>query len=79
MPSALIIGAGANIGRSVAAKFANGGYKVAIASRSTPSDNTYRHFVFDAAEPATVPDLFAKVSAELGPPHVIIYNGIITT
>lgn len=75
MPSALIIGAGPNIGRSLAAKFAKEGYKVAIASRSTPSDNTYEHFRFDAAEPATVPDLFAQVSAKVGTPKVVIYNG----
>jgi NAD(P)-dependent dehydrogenase (short-subunit alcohol dehydrogenase family) len=75
MPSALIIGAGANIGRSVAAAFASEGYKVAVASRSKPSDNTYPHFIFDAAQPTKVPELFNKVAAEIGPPNVVVYNG----
>jgi len=79
MPSALIIGAGANLGRSVAAKLSKAGYKVAIASRSTPTESAYKHFVFDAAEPTKIPDLFAKVSAEHGPPGVVIYNAAAVT
>jgi len=75
MPSILIIGGGPNIGSSVAANFAAHGYTVAIASRSVPADKTYKHFVFDAAEPSKVPELFARVSAEVGIPKVVVYNG----
>ncbi len=78
MPTILIIGAGPNIGRSLAAKFAHDGYKVAIASRSTPLDSTYEHFVFDAAEPAKVPDLLPKSPLHLESPMWLYTTVIIT-
>ncbi|KAH8823710.1 hypothetical protein DL96DRAFT_1558617 [Flagelloscypha sp. PMI_526] len=50
------------------------GYKVALASRSTPANSAYKHFVFDASQPASVSSLFADVAAALGMPSVVIYN-----
>ncbi|KAH8823702.1 putative short chain type dehydrogenase [Flagelloscypha sp. PMI_526] len=74
MPTILIIGAGANIGLATAKRFASAGYKVAIASRTTPVDTTYKHFVFDASQPTLVPKLFEDVSTALGAPDVVLYN-----
>ena len=77
MPSALIVGAGANIGQATAEAFTNAGYAVAVASRSNKLGPKYKHFSFDAAKPETVRDLFNQVEAALGPPSVVIYNGIL--
>jgi NAD(P)-dependent dehydrogenase (short-subunit alcohol dehydrogenase family) len=77
MPTVLILGAGANIGLAAAKEFADGGYKVAIASRNPPAEasTAFKHFVFDAANPETVPKLFQDVTSELGTPSVVIFNG----
>ncbi|KAH8813501.1 putative short chain type dehydrogenase [Flagelloscypha sp. PMI_526] len=74
MSTVLIIGAGVNIGLPVAKRFASAGYKVAIASRTAPENSEHRHFVFDAANAATVPKLFSDVTAAIGAPKVVIYN-----
>ncbi|KAI5918847.1 putative short chain type dehydrogenase [Camillea tinctor] len=74
MPIALIIGAGPNVGQASAETFAAAGYEVVVASRSSKLGPKYRHFVFDAYKPETVPALFEKVSAEVGVPSVVIYN-----
>ncbi|KAH8823711.1 putative short-chain dehydrogenases/reductase [Flagelloscypha sp. PMI_526] len=74
MATILIIGAGENIGLSTAKRFASAGYKVALASRTKPASTAHKHFVFDAAQPASVPSLFADVTASVGPPSVVVYN-----
>lgn len=75
MSTVLIIGAGPNIGKACAETFSVAGFKVAVASRTQKLDTKYRHYVFDASKPDTVPDLFERVSADLGVPGVVIYNG----
>ncbi|KAI1370512.1 NAD(P)-binding protein [Hypoxylon crocopeplum] len=74
MSIVLIIGAGPNVGQSCADVFANAGFQVAVASRTRKLDAKYRHYVFDAYKPETVPALFEQVSSELGAPSVVIYN-----
>lgn len=75
MPSALIIGAGSNVGRATAEAFANAGYTVAVASRSAKTGQDFKHFAFDASQPETVQKLFADVRKAVGTPSVVIYNG----
>ncbi|OTB10665.1 hypothetical protein K445DRAFT_322789 [Daldinia sp. EC12] len=73
MPTALIIGAGPNIGKASAETFSAAGYQVAVASRTQKLDAKYRYYAFDASKPETVPTLFEKVTADLGVPSVVIY------
>ncbi|KAI1747367.1 hypothetical protein F4782DRAFT_425808 [Xylaria castorea] len=75
MPVALIIGAGAAVGKASAEAFAAVGYKVAVASRTQKFDTSkFPFFEFDAAEPTQVAALFKKVRQEVGVPEVVIYN-----
>ncbi|KAI0490426.1 hypothetical protein F4859DRAFT_520242 [Xylaria cf. heliscus] len=75
MPVALIIGAGAAVGKASAEAFAAAGYKVAVASRTQKLDaSKFPFFKFDAAESTQVPALFKKVHQEVGVPEVVIYN-----
>jgi hypothetical protein len=78
MPTALIIGAGSRIGHATATAFAGAGYKVAVASRTAKLQDisAITHFVFDAAKPETVRELFESVRKIVGIPSVVIYNGI---
>jgi NAD(P)-dependent dehydrogenase (short-subunit alcohol dehydrogenase family) len=80
---ALILGAGPNIGTSVAAKFASTGFKVAIASRSgTGSKNAdgYLSVKADFTKPETIPAVFDAVKAEFNTaPSVVVYNAAALT
>lgn len=77
-PVILIIGAGPNIGAAVAKKFAENGYKVALAARSL-SDGVqadgYLHIKADLSDPENVPRIFREVEKNLGIPNMVIYNG----
>jgi NAD(P)-dependent dehydrogenase (short-subunit alcohol dehydrogenase family) len=82
MPSAspviLILGAGSNIGQSVARAFASKGYKVALAARRLKeTDNTSDqiNITSDLSDPSAVVSAFEKVKASLGVPSVVVYNG----
>lgn len=78
MSIVLILGAGANVGKSVAQKFASKGFKVAIASRTlTPEIQKLADISIkaDFSNPATIKPLFDKVKSEIGTPSVVIYNG----
>ena len=77
-PILLIIGAGPNIGAHVAKRFASKGYRIALASRSSPKFDVKDavHFPIDLAKPAEVPAVFAAVKEKLGAsPSVVVYNG----
>lgn len=77
-PVLLILGAGSNVGASVAKAFAAKGYKVALASRKdNEEDSSLQHFHIscDLSDPASVPEVFAKVKETLGMPSVVVYNG----
>jgi NAD(P)-dependent dehydrogenase (short-subunit alcohol dehydrogenase family) len=74
----LILGAGPNIGASLAKAFASRGYKVATASRSPSKgdDGADLHVTVDLAKPETVPGVFERVRSELGGEvGVVVYNG----
>lgn len=74
----LILGAGQNMGKSFAQKYASKGFKVAIASRTLSpeiqklADTSVKA---DFTNPSSIKSVFEKVKLEIGIPNVIIYNG----
>jgi len=73
----LILGAGQNIGLGVAQAFKAAGYKIAVASRSTPaniSEATDLSIKADFTVPESIESVFSKVKQELGEPSVVVYN-----
>ena len=81
MPSltALILGAGSNVGQSLATLLKQKGYAVALGSRNPDFDHVKKEGFFpvrvDVSKPESIKDAFATVNAELGPPNVVVYNG----
>jgi NADP-dependent 3-hydroxy acid dehydrogenase YdfG len=74
----LILGAGGNIGASVANTFTKNGYKVALAARSLQdgsNQNGNLQIKTDLGNPKSIESAFDKTTAEYGPPNVIVYNG----
>jgi NAD(P)-dependent dehydrogenase (short-subunit alcohol dehydrogenase family) len=73
----LVLGAGKNVGEHVAQHFSKNGYKVALASRTggTGSSDAFLHIKADLSDPGAVKPVFAEVTARLGTPSVVIYNG----
>jgi len=78
-PIILILGAGSNVGSSVAKAFAAKGYAVALAARRLKaSDNTPDtiNITSDFSDPAAVTLAFETVKKEFGSaPSVVVYNG----
>lgn len=74
----LFLGAGKGLGTAVPAVFAEAGYKVAVVSR-TPKDEFARRGYYqvqaDFSKPECIPEVFAKVRADVGTPTVVVYNG----
>ena len=78
-PIVLILGAGPNIGTSVARSFAAKGYRVALTSRKASQANSTAnevHIQSDFTDPGTVVNVFSQVKASLGIPSVVVYNGV---
>ena len=76
-PVILILGAGANIGTSIARKFSEKAYKVAVVSRTFRkefSELGYLQVNEDLSEPNVVEKVFAEVTSKLGIPSVVVYN-----
>ncbi|QPC76860.1 hypothetical protein HYE68_007612 [Fusarium pseudograminearum] len=76
-PVVLIIGAGSNVGVSVAKAFLAKGHKVALASRSQnpeTSTETELHIPTECSDPSSVVNAFAKTKSEFGIPTVVVYN-----
>lgn len=74
----LLLGAGANVGASVARSFAAKGYKVALTSRTARpqgQEGADLHVQADLADPESVASVFQKVERALGAPTVVVYNG----
>lgn len=83
--AAAIVGVGPGLGRALAARFARGGFAIALmarseeASRSVQSEITAaggvaRSFACDASDESSTLSAFARVRAELGDPEVLVYN-----
>jgi len=77
---AVIVGAGSGLGAALARRFAEEGFRIALAARdieklaglaAKTGAETYR---CDASEPADVDKVFADVTADLGVPDVAIFN-----
>jgi NAD(P)-dependent dehydrogenase (short-subunit alcohol dehydrogenase family) len=78
-PVVLVIAGGPNVGAAVAKKFADNGYKVAIAARSVSEgiqSNRYLHVKADLSNPDTVPQIFREVKKNHGIPNIVVYNGL---
>jgi NAD(P)-dependent dehydrogenase (short-subunit alcohol dehydrogenase family) len=77
---AFIIGAGRNIGEHTAAALKAKGYQVALGSRKPDVNQIKKDGYFpvaiDAESPTSVQEAFAQINDELGPPNVVIFNGI---
>lgn len=73
----LILGAGPNIGASIAEQFADNGYKVVLTSRKQHDDANpaYSYVQGDLSDPKSVVEIFAKVREISGEPSVVVYNG----
>jgi NAD(P)-dependent dehydrogenase (short-subunit alcohol dehydrogenase family) len=76
-PIVLILGAGANIGASVAKEFAANSYKVFLTSRKLPAEPnpSYSYIQGDLSYPGSVNDIFSQVRKLAGEPSVVVYNG----
>jgi NAD(P)-dependent dehydrogenase (short-subunit alcohol dehydrogenase family) len=78
--SALIVGAGPGISASVARGLAALGVKIALAARNVQKldalirDTGARAFATDAADPASVANLFDQVTAQVEEPDIVVYN-----
>ncbi|RFN44507.1 putative short chain type dehydrogenase [Fusarium flagelliforme] len=75
-PVILILGYGANIGKSVANKFSSQGYKVAVAARSVKEDNTdsFLNIPSDFSKTESITNAFEQVKQKFGVPSVVVYN-----
>jgi len=87
-PLAVIFGVGPNIGRSVAAKFAQQGFQVAAVTRSGGSSKLFddvgdksvkeriHHYKADLSIPSSATDALKTISKELGvSPSFVFVNG----
>ena len=77
---ALIVGAGSGLSASLARLFAKNDMTVALAARkpqrleALAKDTKARVYACDASSRTDVPALFKSVTADLGPPDVVVYN-----
>jgi NAD(P)-dependent dehydrogenase (short-subunit alcohol dehydrogenase family) len=82
-PVVLILGSGPRVGASVARKFANTGYSVAITSRKATRGTTaegYFSINADFSDPSSIPAVFDAVKAEFqAAPSVVVYNAAALT
>lgn len=74
---ALTLGAGPNIGASVAREFASEGYKGVLTLRKVPENASplLSHIKGDLSQPKPVVDIFTQVRKLHGEPSVVVYNG----
>lgn len=86
-PVCVIVGAGAGLGRALAARFAREGYTLALVSRSAAGSAAalaaaqeagpglpHQWFAGDAARPEALEQAVVDACAQLGPAGVMIYN-----
>lgn len=75
---AFILGAGSNVGSSVAAKLKENGYHVALGSRNPKpdaEDAAYLNVQVDVTKRESIESAFDTVVKKLGPVNVVVYNG----
>lgn len=75
----LILGAGGNVGASVAKLFGQNGYKVAMVARrlkDSVNDDGQLEIQADLAHAESVESAFDKVIDKFGIPNVVVYNGM---
>ena len=74
---AFVLGAGSNVGSSVAAKLKENGYRVALGSRSAKNeeDQGYLNVKVDVTRRESIESAFDVVAEKLGPVNVVVYNG----
>jgi NAD(P)-dependent dehydrogenase (short-subunit alcohol dehydrogenase family) len=77
-PVLLVLGAGPNIGASVAKQFAADGYKVVLTSRKPPTEQegSYSYVQGDLSQSKSVDTIFSEVRKLYGDPSVVVYNGM---
>lgn len=78
---AFIIGAGSNVGRSVALKLKAEGYKVAVGSRNPDiaeaKKNGFLPVTVDISNISAIDQGFKAVQESYGgPPNVVVFNGL---
>ena len=85
-PVCLVIGAGAGIGGTVGARFAQGGYHAVLCRRSDEegldrlvsniqeAGGKSTGFLMDVTKPDAIEDRIAQVEAEIGPIEVLVFN-----
>ncbi|KAH8657548.1 hypothetical protein BGZ60DRAFT_518317 [Tricladium varicosporioides] len=74
---ALVLGAGLNVGLSVAKEFRKNGYKVALVARNPNEELSKAADLVvkaDFSDPSSLSGVFAEVKAELGVPKFVAYN-----
>lgn len=77
---AVVVGAGPGLGNALVRRCAEAGMKVAAVSRKGRPPNMIEHrnlvrgYTCDATVGTEVTDTFARVTAELGPPDLVVYN-----
>lgn len=80
MSVAVVVGAGAGLGAALCWRFAQGGLKVAVARRSANEAEELareiggRAYSCDAADRASVAELFQAVERDLGTPELVVFN-----
>ncbi|MGO1120525.1 SDR family NAD(P)-dependent oxidoreductase [Rhodovibrionaceae bacterium A322] len=78
--TALIVGAGSGLSAALARLFSKEGYAVALAARKTEKlsalaeETGARIYGCDATDADQVAGLFKEVTADLGPPTLVVYN-----
>lgn len=76
--TALILGAGPNLGNAIASMFVEVGYKIVLVSRSantTKSNDKLLYIPADLSDPEAIPAVFDSVKQAFGHPNVVVYNG----
>lgn len=73
-PMVLVAGAGVGLGKSLLARFADGGFEPVGLGRSAPKAPLGQFHTVDLADETSAPDMLAKIIAENGPPKVVIHN-----
>ncbi|KAF8904737.1 hypothetical protein CPB84DRAFT_1772690 [Gymnopilus junonius] len=74
---AFVLGAGTNVGSSVAAKLKENGYRVALGSRNgktAAADAEYLNVQVDVSKRESIESAFDTVVEKLGPVNVVVYN-----